>query len=103
MSPSGTRQRPDENRRQCVTTRSGNVEASAVTSGRIFFPFITFPFIAQRKDVAREILRAGPMAKAESSRRNGSASSVVERPVESLNFPTSPYNRLPFQIGRAHV
>lgn len=54
-----------------------------------------FSFVAQRKHGAREILEAGPLAKAESSRRNGSGECCLSRPVVSLNFPTSPYNGLP--------
>src|ERR1051325_2561606 len=57
--------------------------------------FIMFSFVAQRKHGAREILEAGPLAKAESSRRNGSGECCLSRPVVSLNFPTSPYNGLP--------
>jgi hypothetical protein len=54
-----------------------------------------FSFVAQRKHGAREILEAGPLAKAESSRRNGSGECCLSRPVVSLNFPNSPYNGLP--------
>jgi hypothetical protein len=36
MSPSGKRQRPDENRRQSVTMRSGKAGASVETSNAEF-------------------------------------------------------------------
>ena len=46
MSPSGTRQRPDEKRRQSVKTRSGNRGASEATKSDSFIVIIQ---VAQRQ------------------------------------------------------
>ena len=67
MTPSGARRKPEEHHRQFVTMRTGNVAALGSVDFTPDLSFSLFIFVAQRIGGAREILEAGPLAKAERS------------------------------------
>src|SRR2546430_13586609 len=83
MSPCVTRCRREERCRQFVPLHGGAAALSSVdfTPDRSFSLFI---FVAQRIAGAREILEAGPLAKAERSSEERKTASRLFEPTRSI-------------------
>ncbi len=94
MAPSSPRANRKNAVAKFVTMHSGS--AAVLSNVEPDLSFSQFILAAQRIDGAREILEAGPLAKAErSSEERKAASDCLSRPVVSLTFLPSPYNGLP--------